>query len=156
MTTFSDALDRLAVIGKSVAITSPSVIQIRDCRKYIPMQLPDSEFPFLMIAAHAEAGALGWGMSRQELHMPTLLRIIVGDMTVSKGAEIAHELGYALLDKLIINQTLDGKVSKILGQSVGPLGGLEWPEESGKFWQRFDIVVDLVFEEGKAFAAHTP
>lgn len=155
MTTFSDALDRLVAIEETVSITSPTALTIRKAYKYAPPQITASDLPLIINGPHFDAGALGWGISRQELHMPTLIRIVAGDMTVEQGAEIVHEFIYAMLDKLIVNQTLDGKVSKILGVSVGPIGGLEYPAESGAYWQRGDLVVDLVFEEGKAFAAHT-
>lgn len=155
MTTFSDALDRLVAIEETVSIASPVVLTIQKAHKYAPPAITASDLPLIINGPHFDAGALGWGMSRQELHMPTLIRIITSDMTVERGAEIVHEFIYAMLDKLIVNQTLNGKVSKILGVAVGPIGGLEYPADSGNMWQRGDIVVDLVFEEGKAFAAHT-
>lgn len=155
MTAFKDALDRLIVIEQTVSITSPTALTIRKAHRFPPPQITASDFPLVINAPHFEAGTLAWGMSRQELHVPLLIRIVAGDMTAEVGAEICWELIYAMLDKLIVNQTLDGKVSKILGVSAGPVGGLEYPAESGMIYQRGDIVIDLVFEEGKAFAAHT-
>ena len=155
MTTFSDALARLVVIEETVSITSPTSLTIRKAHKYPPPAIFAGDLPLVINGPHFEAGALKWGMSRQELHLPTLIRIVASDMTSEVGAEIVHEFIYAMLDKLTVNQTLDGKVSKILAVTAGPIGGLEYPSESGQIWQSGSIVVDLVFEEAKAFAAHT-
>lgn len=155
VTTFSAALDRLVAIEQTVSITSPTALTIQKAHKYAPPALNASDMPVVINGPHFEAGALSWGMGRQELHMPTLIRVVAGDMTSEVGAEIVHEFLYAILDKLILNQKLNDSVTKILGVSVGPIGGLEYPAESGLIWQRGDLVVDLVFEEGKAFASHT-
>ena len=53
-------------------------------------------------------------------------------------------------------QKLNDTVSVMEAVTSGPVGGLEYPAESGQIWQRADIVISLQFREAKAFAAHTP
>ena len=155
MTIFSAALDRLVEIEETVAITDPTALTIQKAFKYPPAALNASDMPVVINAPHFDAGELIWAPDGQKLNVPVLIRIVAGDMTQSQGAEIVHELLYAMLDKLILNQKLNDTVSVMEAVTSGPVGGLEYPAESGQIWQRADIVISLQFREAKAFASHT-
>lgn len=153
MTTFSAALAELVTLEAAVAITSPVTATIRRTFRYPPMELNAGDTPCVINLMHQREGEVRWGMSRQELHSPTLIRIVAADVDADRGAEIAHEFLYEMLNKLIDNTTLNGNASKLIPLSVGPVSALEFPGGSGQFWQAADLLIDVIFEEPKTFNA---
>ncbi len=137
--------ESLAQLEEGLTADNPSV-QVRQVFAVPPKTINQQSAPVIVNQLFYQPGETLWAKSRMDVVVPTQIAIMCYDNDPAVGEQQAIALLWELMRKLIVNQTLLGVATKVQPSGVGPVGTIEYPNESGRMFQTANLTLNIVLE----------